>query len=58
MFWARSISCDIAQSPHNTVYQFRYDLEPFLCKLVGLGATHGVEHLQWLGHLGGTDVPV
>ncbi|WP_307976455.1 carboxylesterase family protein [uncultured Streptococcus sp.] len=43
MFWARSISCDIAQSPHNTVYQFRYDLEPFLCKLVGLGATHGVD---------------
>ena len=41
MFGARSISCDIAQSPHNTVYQFRYDLEPFLCKLVGLGACDG-----------------
>ena len=43
MFWADSISCTIAQSKNNDTYSYRYDFEPFLTKLLGLRATHGID---------------
>lgn len=43
MFWVDSINCTIAQSQHNDTYSYRYDFEPFIPKLIGLHATHGMD---------------
>ncbi len=41
MFWADSMRCRNAQSKYNTVYAYRYDFVSGMCRLMGLGATHG-----------------
>lgn len=43
MFWADCMRCLLAQSAHNTVYNYRYDFTPVLGRLSGLGATHSMD---------------
>ena len=43
MFWVDAMHCALAQSEHETVYVYRFDFEPFMCRQFGIGATHSMD---------------
>ena len=51
-FITNQIGCADAQTQHGKVWVYRYDFAPFLLKIAGLGAMHGVEISFALGNVG------
>jgi len=43
MFWVDYMKCTLAKAERGTVYSFRFDFEPFLARIAGLHATHGMD---------------
>lgn len=42
-FYVDYMKCTLAKAERETVYTFRFDFEPFLARIAGLHATHGMD---------------